>query len=287
MLNVKEYVQKWKNALKEKIAKLARKPKLIIVQLGDVEASNRYVRNKIKDAEEVGIEASLVKMTGDEFYSEDDLRDYVGRLAQHCDGIIVQLPLPEKFKDVKRILEKVPAHKDVDGLSGKPGAQTPCTPLGMMKFINDKRLIEKPHKKALVIGRSELVGRPMARLLLDNDYTVTIAHSKSGMYTIQEMAQHADLVVCAVGKEKFLDCTYINGIVMDVGINFDADGKMCGDCYIGDPEAKTTVDLRSPVPGGVGLLTRCALLENTVRSYEQEEKENGNEITIREPEQKG
>lgn len=122
MLNVKEYVQKWKTILKEKIAKLARKPKLLIVQLGDVEASNRYVRNKLKDAEEVGIDASLVKMTGDEFYSEDDLRDYVGRLAEHVDGIIVQLPLPEKFKDVKRILEKVPAHKDVDGLSGKPGA---------------------------------------------------------------------------------------------------------------------------------------------------------------------
>lgn len=96
-------------------------------------------------------------------------------------------------------------------------------------------------------------------------------------------------MVCAVGKEKFLDCTHINGIVMDVGINFDADGKMCGDCYIGDPKAKTTVDLRSPVPGGVGLLTRCALMENTVRSCEQleEEMRSGRyEITIRESEPK-
>ena len=282
MLNVKEYVQKWKNALKEKIAKLARKPKLIIVQLGDVEASNRYVRNKIKDAKEVGIEASLVKMTGDEFYSEDDLRDYVGRLAQHCDGIIVQLPLPEKFKDVKRILEKVPAHKDVDGLSGKPGAQIPCTPLGMMKFINDTNLVDKTYKKALVIGRSELVGRPMAKLLLDNDYTVTVCHSKSGEFAIRHLAEDwADLVVCAVGRRNFLDCTYIDVPVIDVGINFDENGKLCGDCYVRHEKQN---DLRSPVPGGVGLLTRCALLENTVRSYEQEEKENGNEITIREPE---
>ena len=285
MLNVKEYVQKWKNALKEKIAKLARKPKLIIVQLGDVEASNRYVRNKIKDAKEVGIEASLVKMTGDEFYSEDDLRDYVGRLAQHCDGIIVQLPLPEKFKDVKRILEKVPAHKDVDGLSGKPGAQIPCTPLGMMKFINDTNLVDKTYKKALVIGRSELVGRPMAKLLLDNDYTVTVCHSKSGEFAIRHLAEDwADLVVCAVGRRNFLDCTYIDVPVIDVGINFDENGKLCGECYVRHEKQN---DLRSPVPGGVGLLTRCALLENTVRSYEQEEKENGNEITIREPEQKG
>jgi methylenetetrahydrofolate dehydrogenase (NADP+)/methenyltetrahydrofolate cyclohydrolase len=179
---------------------------------------------------------------------------------------------------------------DVDGLSGKVGAQTPCTPLGMMTFINEKKLlIDKPHKRALVIGRSELIGKPMAQLLLDNDYTVTIAHSKTGMHTIHKMATEADLVVCAVGKEKFLDCTHINGIVMDVGINFDADGKMCGDCYIGDPEAKTTVDLRSPVPGGVGLLTRCALMENTVRSCEWQEEEMErirHEITLRESEPK-
>lgn len=261
---------------------MARKPKLVIVQLGDVEASNRYVRNKIKDAEEVGIEAALVKMTGDEFYSEDDLRDYVGRLAEHCDGIIVQLPLPEKFKDVKRILEKVPAHKDVDGLSGKPGAQTPCTPLGIMKFINDTNLVDQAYKKALVIGRSELVGRPMAKLLLDNDYTVTVCHSKSGEFAIRHLAEDwADLVICAVGRRNFLDCTYIDVPVIDVGINFDENGKLCGDCYV---RYEKKNDLRSPVPGGVGLLTRCALLENTVRSYEAETERNNNEITIRESE---
>ena len=284
MLNIKEYVQQWKNILKEKIAKLARKPKLIIVQLGDVEASNRYVRNKIKDAEEVGIEAALVKMTGNEFHGEDDLRDFVGRLAEHCDGIIVQLPLPEQFKDVKHILEKVPAHKDVDGLSGKPGAQTPCTPLGIMKFINDTNLVDKTYKKALVIGRSELVGRPMAKLLLDNDYTVTVCHSKSGELAIRHLAEDwADLVVCAVGRRNFLDCTDIDVPVIDVGINFDENGKLCGDCYVRHEKQN---DLRSPVPGGVGLLTRCALLENTVRSYEAEMERNNDEITIREPEQK-
>ena len=175
---------------------------------------------------------------------------------------------------------------DVDGLSGKPGAQTPCTPLGIMTFLNDEKLVNKPHKKALVIGRSELVGRPMAKLLLDNDYTVTVAHSKSGKEEIQRLAEEADLVVCAVGKERFLDCTHINGVVMDVGINFDANGKMCGDCYTGE---RTTADLRSPVPGGVGLLTRCALMENTVRSCELQEKEmrrSEYELTLRESEQK-
>lgn len=275
MLNVKEYVQKWKTILKEKIMKLARKPKLVIVQLGDVEASNRYVRNKLKDAEEVGIDACLVKMTGDEFYSEDDLRDYVGRLAEHADGIIVQLPLPEKFKNIKRILEKVPAHKDVDGLSGKPGAQIPCTPLGIMKFVNDTELVAGPHKNALVIGRSELVGRPMAKLLLDNDYTVAVCHSKSGEFEIRHLAEDwADLVVCAVGRREFLDCTYIKAPVIDVGINFDEEGKLCGDCYVSREKKE---DLRTPVPGGVGLLTRCALMENVVRSCEYE-------ITIRESE---
>ena len=290
MLNIKEFVAEWKEKIKARVAKLMRKPVLVIVQMGNVEASNRYVRNKVKDANEVGIDAVVAHFEEDDFETIDQFKDKVTELALGCaDGIIVQLPLPQKFNDVRYLLKDIPARLDVDGLSGKVGAQTPCTPLGMMTYINEKRLIEKAHKKALVIGRSELVGRPMAKLLLDNDYTVTVAHSKSGMYTIQEMAQQADLVVCAVGKEKFLDCTHINGIVMDVGINFDADGKVCGDCYIGDPEAKTTVDLRSPVPGGVGLLTRCALMENTVRSCEQleEEMRSGRyEITIREPEQK-
>lgn len=290
MLNIKEFVVEWKEKIKARVAKLMRKPVLVIVQMGNVEASNRYVRNKVKDANEVGIDAVVAHFEEDDFETIDQFKNKVTELALGCaDGIIVQLPLPQKFNNVQYLLKDIPARLDVDGLSGKVGAQTPCTPLGMMTYINEKRLIEKAHKKALVIGRSELVGRPMAKLLLDNDYTVTVAHSKSGMYTIQEMAQQADLVVCAVGKEKFLDCTHINGIVMDVGINFDADGKMCGDCYIADPETKTTVDLRSPVPGGVGLLTRCALMENTVRSCEQleEEMRSGRyEITIREPEQK-
>ena len=290
MLNVKAFVAEWKEKIKERISKLMRKPVLVIVQMGNVEASNRYVRNKVKDANEVGIDAVVAHFEEDDFETIDQFKDKVTELAGNgADGIIVQLPLPKKFNDIKYILSDVPAFMDVDGLSGKVGAQTPCTPLGMMTFINEKRLIDKPFKKALVIGRSELVGKPMAQLLLDNDYTVTIAHSKSGMYTIQRMAEQVDLVVCAVGKEKFLDCTHINGIVMDVGINFDADGKMCGDCYIGDPEAKTTVDLRSPVPGGVGLLTRCALMENTVRSCEWQEEEMERiryEITLRESEPK-
>lgn len=290
MLNVKAFVVEWKEKIKARVAKLMRKPVLVIVQMGNVEASNRYVRNKVKDANEVGIDAVVAHFEEDDFETIDQFKDKVTELAGNgADGIIVQLPLPKKFNDIKYILSDVPAFMDVDGLSGKVGAQTPCTPLGMMTFINEKRLIDKPFKKALVIGRSELVGKPMAQLLLDNDYTVTIAHSKSGMYTIQRMAEQVDLVVCAVGKEKFLDCTHINGIVMDVGINFDADGKMCGDCYIADPEAKTTVDLRSPVPGGVGLLTRCALMENTVRSCEWQEEEMERiryEITLRESEPK-
>lgn len=275
MLDIKSFVNKWKSAIKEKISKLGRKPRLVIVQIGDIEASNRYVRNKIKDAEEVGVDATLVKMTGDEFYGADDFRDYVGRLAQHCDGIIVQLPIPERFGDIKYILSKVPAHKDVDGLSGKPGAQTPCTPLGIAVALRELNLVKGNSKRALVIGRSELVGRPMARLLLDDDYTVTVAHSKTGKEEIERLAAEADLVVCAVGRAKFLDCANVNGVVIDVGINFDENGKICGDCYCSVEKD----ELRSPVPGGVGLLTRCALMENVVGSCEYE-------ITMRESEQK-
>lgn len=287
MLDIKSYVIKWKETLKKRVSKLLRKPVLVIVQMGNVEASNRYVRNKVKDANEVGIDAVVAHFEEDSFETIEQLKDKVTELATNgADGIIVQLPLPQKFNNVKYLLEDVPAYMDVDGLSGKPEAQTPCTPLGIMTFLNDEKLVDKPHKKALVIGRSELVGRPMAKLLLDNDYTVTVAHSKSGKEEIQRLAEEADLVVCAVGKERFLDCTHINGVVMDVGINFDANGKMCGDCYTG---ARTTADLRSPVPGGVGLLTRCALMENTVRSCELQEKEmrrSEYELTLREPEQK-
>ena len=287
MLDIKSYVIKWKETLKKRVSKLLRKPVLVIVQMGNVEASNRYVRNKVKDANEVGIDAVVAHFEEDNFETIEQFKDKVTELATNgTDGIIVQLPLPQKFNNVKYLLEDVPAYMDVDGLSGKPGAQTPCTPLGIMTFLNDEKLVDKPHKKALVIGRSELVGRPMAKLLLDNDYTVTVAHSKSGKEEIQRMAEEADLVVCAVGKERFLDCTHINGVVMDVGINFDANGKMCGDCYTGE---RTTADLRSPVPGGVGLLTRCALMENTVRSCELQEKEmrrSEYELTLREPEQK-
>lgn len=287
MLDIKSYVIKWKETLKKRVSKLLRKPVLVIVQMGNVEASNRYVRNKVKDANEVGIDAVVAHFEEDSFETIEQFKDKVTELATNgADGIIVQLPLPQKFNNVKYLLENVPAYMDVDGLSGKPGAQTPCTPLGIMTFLNDEKLVDKPHKKALVIGRSELVGRPMAKLLLDNDYTVTVAHSKSGKEEIQRLAEEADLVVCAVGKERFLDCTHINGVVMDVGINFDVNGKMCGDCYTGE---RTTADLRSPVPGGVGLLTRCALMENTVRSCELQEKEmrrSEYELTLREPEQK-
>ena len=287
MLDIKSYVIKWKEALKKRVSKLLRKPVLVIVQMGNVEASNRYVRNKVKDANEVGIDAVVAHFEEDNFETIEQFKDKVTELATNgADGIIVQLPLPQKFNNVKYLLEDVPAYMDVDGLSGKPGAQTPCTPLGIMTFLNDEKLVDKPHKKALVIGRSELVGRPMAKLLLDNDYTVTVAHSKSGKEEIQRLAEEADLVVCAVGKERFLDCTHINGVVTDVGINFNANGKMCGDCHTGE---RTTADLRSPVPGGVGLLTRCALMENTVRSCELQEKEmrrSEYELTLREPEQK-
>lgn len=283
MLNVKEYVQKWKNILKEKISKLTGIVRLTIVQVGDVEASNRYVRNKVKDAHELGIETLTIKIPDGNVLNKDELRDYVGRLAEDCDGIIVQLPLPKHLNDIKYVLSKVPAHKDVDGLSSKPGAQTSCTPLGIMKFIEDTGV---GGKTAVVIGRSELVGRPMARLLLDNDYTVTVCHSKTPSDYMEMALRTADLIVCAVGKRRFLDCADINVPVIDVGINFDDEGKMCGDTY----SSVEKNDLRTPVPGGVGLLTRCALMENTLRAHLEEERiarESRYEITIREPESEG
>ncbi len=254
---IKEYVKNKKEELKNRVAALDRKPSLAIFQIGENEASNRYIKNKIKDCNEVGIEAHHYWYPED--ISEEEFYEEIAATQDFYDGVIVQLPVPPHIS-TKNIVD---VKKDVDGFNIMSKFD-PATPKGIMDYLK-WRNFDLIGKNVVIIGRSEIVGKPLARMMTDADATVTLCHSKSNL------ARHlydADLIVCAVGKAKFLNCYAIHVPVIDVGINFDENGKMVGDCY--NTEGRDV----TPVPGGVGLLTRCALLENVILAKEWEEKEN-------------
>ncbi len=256
LINIKEYTAQLKANLKAKISEYDMAPSLAIIQVGDVEASNRYIRNKIKDCKEVGINAH--HYVYGESINTEELALEIKDLAEHYHGIIVQLPLPEHI-DIAAINDVIPREKDVDGFvpGSKFGAATPS---GIMDYL---RACGFPFEgsEVLVIGRSEIVGKPMARMLTDADATVTLCHSKSKH--LWSKIQDSDLIICAVGRANFLNCYAMKDRpVIDVGINFDENGKMVGDCFNTENRNVT------PVPGGVGLLTRCALLSNVVKAYE-------------------
>ena len=255
--DIKEYVKKLKESFKERIKALPQRPKLVIFQVGDVEASNRYVRNKVKDCEEVGIEVEVRKFP--ETITQPQFTFKIARATSEndVDGIMVQLPLPQHLEGHYK--KAIPNFMDVDGFNAGSLFE-PATPKGIMDYLKYCGF-EFCGKDVVIIGRSEIVGKPLARMMTDADATVTLCHSKS---KLGPHLENADLIVSAVGKEKFLDCGRLVVPVVDVGINFDKDGKMCGDCYNAQGKDVT------PVPGGVGLLTRCALLDNVIRAKEIE-----------------
>jgi methylenetetrahydrofolate dehydrogenase (NADP+)/methenyltetrahydrofolate cyclohydrolase len=253
--NIKEYVKKLKENFKERIKALPYRPKLIIFKVGDVEASNRYVRNKVKDCEEVGIEVE-VRNFSEDITAPQFTFEITKAVNEKVDGIIIQLPLPAHLNNnYKKI---IPNYMDVDGFN-LGSLFKPATPKGIMNYL-EYCGFDLCGKDVVIIGRSEIVGKPLARMMTDADATVTLCHSKS---YLEPHIKNADLIICAVGKPQFLDCSKINVPVIDVGINFDKNGKLCGDCY--NTEGKDI----TPVPGGVGLLTRCALLDNVISAKEQ------------------
>lgn len=250
MKNIKEFCAEWKVSLKNR---LNGQGALYIIQVGDNEASTRYVRNKVKDAEEIGIKAEVVKFPESVAQAtlENAVMDIVDANQLNPAGIIIQLPLPEHI-NLKPLIDLIPRRMDVDGFK-LDTPFFPCTPTGIIAYLKACNFnFDGAH--IVVIGRSEIVGKPLAQMLTDLNATVTLCHSHT-----KHLAQHiyhCDLIVSAVGKAKFLNCYPIHVPVVDVGINFDENGKMCGDCF------NTENRLVTPVPGGVGLLTRCALMEN-------------------------
>ena len=262
MQNIKEYTQNKKLALKESLADT--NLKAVIVQVGNVEASNRYVRNKIKDLEEIGIKAELVKFP--EEITEISLLAFLKGLNENnsVTGYLVQLPLPKHISEEKINLAIDPS-KDIDGFH--PESKTvAATPLGVYTYLKDMNY-EFSGKNAVIIGRSHIVGRPMHKLLLDANMNVTILHTKTSEEDKRFYLEHADLIVVAAGKAGVLNKSYKlkeSAVVMDVGINFDENGKLIGDC-----EKDLPVAFQSPVPGGCGLLTRLAVIENLIKLEEK------------------
>lgn len=260
-MEIREYVQERKALLKKEIALNKATPVLVIVQVNEDYASDRYINGKLNDAREVGIEARHIKLSVST--SEEELLTLIDELNEAADvhGIIVQLPLPKHISEEK-VKASVSALKDVDGFNPLSKFKA-CTPLGIINYLKAENVVFRG-KSALVIGRSNIVGRPMADLLINEDATVTIAHSKTTKGDLELYLSRADIVVVAVGKAHFISEQSLkeDAVVVDVGINRGSDGKLQGDA-----RPALQVRLQTPVPGGVGLLTRLTLLENVWEAY--------------------
>jgi len=261
MQTIKEYAEQRKEALKAEIAAIEKKPTLVIIQLGDNPASNSYVRGKLKDCDEVGIPCTHHKLSYQT--TEDELLQLIEELNTDdtVSGFIVQLPLPEHISETK-VIEAIKPEKDVDGFS-KKHLVDPATPTGIIDYLEAQNFTFRD-KKAVVIGRSNIVGRPIARMLLDRDCNVTVIHSKTSAYNKMAALDGADLIVVATGHRNTLTdddikTTCKNCFIVDVGLNRNDEGKLCGDC-----EA-VTIREKTPVPGGCGLTTRLALISNLLK----------------------
>jgi methylenetetrahydrofolate dehydrogenase (NADP+)/methenyltetrahydrofolate cyclohydrolase len=252
---------------------LGKTPGLAVILVGDNPASQVYVRNKVAACEQIGIHSVLDKAPAS--LSEDELLNKIDALNKDpkIHGILVQLPLPPHI-DAQRVIEAISPMKDVDGfhissagalMTGSPGFW-PCTPYGCMKMLESINYDLKG-KHAVVIGRSNIVGKPMALMLLQKNATVTICHSHTP--NLAQFTREADLVVAAVGVRNILTREMVKpgAVVLDVGMNRDENGKLCGDVdFDGVSEVASFI---TPVPGGVGPMTITMLLNNTVWAAEQ------------------
>lgn len=246
---------------------------LAVVLVGDNPASQVYVRNKIKACEEAGIKsfANFLPESATQAQVEELVTSLVG--DANVDGILVQLPLPAHL-DEKAILSLIPVEKDVDGFSEQNIGRlclneeclVACTPNGVMQMLRAEG-IEIKGKNAVVIGRSNIVGKPMAMLLLNADATVTVCHSKT--VNLKEICRGADILVAAIGRAKFVTADMVKdgAVVIDVGINRNSEGKLCGD--VDFEGVKDKCSYITPVPGGVGPMTITMLLYNTVCAAER------------------
>lgn len=264
-----------KEALKEQVAsfpeKYGRVPHLVVVRVGEDPASVVYVRNKAKACEACGIRNTTIVL--DEGVSEETLLDKVRELNadDSVDGILVQLPLPKHISEA-RVIETIAREKDVDGfhpynvagLWQKTPHMSPCTPKGIMKLLEAEG-VDPKGKRVVIIGRSNIVGLPVAKMLLDANATVTLCHTRT--VNLPEVTREAEILVVAAGRAKMVTADMVSPgcVVIDVGMDRDEDGKLCGDVDF-DGVAPVAGAI-TPVPGGVGPMTIACLMENTVECF--------------------
>lgn len=267
---VKERVAAGVAELKEK----GIEPCLAVIMVGENPASQVYVKGKVKDCAECGIKSLEIHLPAET--TQNELLQKLAELADDADvhGLLVQLPLPAHI-DEKTVIEAIPPQKDVDGFTAVNVGRMmigeecflPCTPAGCMEMIRSTG-VSISGKNAVVIGRSNIVGKPAAMLLLRENATVTICHSRTE--NLKQVCANADILVAAVGRAGFVtgDMVKPGAVVIDVGINRNAQGKLCGD--VDYDAAAEKAGYITPVPGGVGLMTRAMLMQNTLQAAQKQ-----------------
>ena len=276
IISGKELSAKLKAEMAERVAtfpaEYGRLPHLVVILVGEDPGSVSYVKGKAKASAEVGIRNTTIRRP--DTITEDELLGMIAELNADdgVDGILVQLPLP-KHIDEDKIIAAIDKSNDLDGfhplnvaaLWQKQPCTLPCTPKGIIKMLKSAG-VEISGREAVVIGRSNIVGLPVSKLLLDENATVTIAHSRTK--NLGEVTRRADILVVAIGRPKFVKADMVKegAVVIDVGVNRDPEtGKLCGDVDFAAIEPKASVI--TPVPGGVGPMTICCLMENTIECF--------------------
>ena len=270
IMDGKALAEKVKAQIREKVSKLRRQPGLAVILVGDNPASQVYVRNKERDCAQCGIMCYDYHLPQDA--SQEDVLDLVEKMNNYgaVDGILVQLPLPEQI-DERVVLEAITPDKDVDAFHPENVGRImqgqayykPCTPAGVMEILHEYG-IDPAGKHCVVVGRSNIVGKPMAMLLLHENATVTICHSKTP--DLKAQCRQADILVSAVGKTGLITADMVKpgAVVIDVAMNRNEAGKLCGD--VDFAAVSQVASYITPVPGGVGPMTRAMLMENTYKA---------------------
>lgn len=272
IMDGKEVARLWKQELRDILSRGEISPCLAVISVGNDPASQVYIRNKRKACEEMGMGFKLCCLPIDASYQE--VFETITQLNKDktISGIVLQLPLPEHLQGFEDLLiEWIAPSKDVDGLtslnrarlieSGYTRGFTPCTPLGIVTLLEEYGMWNFAGKHVVIVGRSNLVGKPLAQLMLQRNATVTVCHSQTA--DLASFTRQADVLIVAVGKPKLITADMVNpgAVVVDVGIN-RVDGKLCGD--VDFDSVKEVASHISPVPGGVGTTTVAALIQNTI-----------------------
>lgn len=280
IIDGKELAKKVRLELKDEVEKLKKDenihPKLAVIMVGSDPASQIYVRNKSKACDEIGIEFEEFLL--DENTTQKELLDLIDRLNENekVNGILLQSPIPKNL-DINEAFRRISPEKDVDGFNpvnvgkltlGQKGFVS-CTPFGVIKMLEEYN-IDIEGKNAVVLGRSNIVGKPMSQCLLNKNATVTICHSKTK--NINDITKNADIIVAAIGKKEFVkgDMVKEGAVVIDVGINRGEDGKLKGD--VDFEEVSKKASYITPVPGGVGPMTIAMLMTNVVKAAKDQNK---------------